>query len=94
MDSFAPTDRSHDVEQSSQRDMLAAQNITLPDLPALHGEAQTHSDIAYVDQIQDEFKVDLHTPASEMLQHEGRRREISVVRPDRHGRIGDHHGKS
>src|SRR3974377_875850 len=45
---------------------------------------------AYVDHVQDEIKVDLLRAAREMLQHERGWREIPVVRPDRHRRIGDH----
>jgi len=49
---------------------------------------------AYVDHVQDEIKVDLLRAAREMLQHERGWREIPVVRPDRHRRIGNDHRKT
>lgn len=40
---IAPTDRYHHID-SPQRDVLATENIALPDLALVHGEAQARGD--------------------------------------------------
>ena len=50
--------------------------------------------IAHVDEIDDEIEIQMEPPVKKMLEHRGRRRQIVIVRPDRHRRRTDHHRKT
>ena len=72
-----------------QRDAFAAENIAMPDLPPLHGKHQARRDVAHVDQIDNEIEIQLQTLVEKMPEHGDRRRQVMIVRPDRHGRRAD-----
>src|SRR3974377_1320411 len=73
----AAADNADDSEKLFQRDIFTTENVALTGLRAFHGKKQTHCDIADVDKVHDEIQVDLNTSAKKILQHQGRRREIS-----------------
>jgi hypothetical protein len=91
---FVTSDCSYGIKDLTQWDGLTTENVTLPNLPALHRQMQASSDIAHINQVQHEIEVELNATVEKMPQHQGRRREISIVRADGHCGIGDHHGKS
>ena len=75
-----------------QRHAVAAKQIALPDPALFHRKDKPDGDVAYIDEVDDEIEIDLEAPVAEkMLQHGGRRREIVIVRTDRHRRAADDH---
>src|SRR5262249_38356913 len=78
----AASDCPYHIEQSSQGNVLAAENIAMPNLSPVHSESQACGDIAHVHEVHHEIKVKLKTPGKKMLQHQVRRCEVSVVGSD------------
>src|ERR1700677_2787592 len=77
---FASAECVYRVEQPTQRDSFAAKNVTMAALPVVHGSHKTNRDIAHVNEVQHEIEVYLNAVVEKMPQHQGRRREISVMR--------------
>src|SRR5271166_3287180 len=66
-------DVSHKPEKLLQRDTLAAENVAMSRLSALHSKNKAGCDIAHVDEIDGEIEVQVKPPAKEMPDHRGRR---------------------
>ena len=65
---------------------IATKNVAVPDPAFFHRKDKANGDIAHIDEIHHEIEIHLHGPdAKKVLQHGGWRREIVVVRADRHG---------
>ena len=51
-------------------------------------------DVAHVNEVDDEIQIQVQTSVNKVLEHRGRRRQIVIMRSDRHCRCADNQRKS
>jgi len=85
--------RCHEAKNILQRDTFAAKNVAMSDLPTFHGQNQARCNVAHVDKVDDEIKIQLKAPIEKVPQHRYRRSKVVIVRSDGHGWSADDHWK-
>jgi hypothetical protein len=60
-------------------------------LSVLHGKDQPFGGVAHIDEVHDKIKMQLKASLEKIPEHCRRRRNVVIVRPDRHGGTADHH---
>src|SRR5205814_2329582 len=83
--------RCHEVKDILQSDTFAAKNVAMSDLPAFHGQDQARCNVAHVDQVDDEIKIQLKAPIEKVPENRYRGVKVVMVRSDGLGwRAVDH----
>lgn len=89
----AAATRCHEAKNILQRDTFAAKNVAMSDLPTLHGQNQARCNVAHVDKVDDEIKIQLKAPIEKVPEHRHRWSKVVIVRSDGHGWSADDHWK-